>query len=104
MIRYTVLMMNIKQIIKQKRKQILETAAKYGAYNVRLFGSIVRGDATETSDVDFLIQLEPRCKLFDWLHLEEDLESLFRQTRIRSTGRSHESKTRARALKEAVPL
>ena len=43
-------MMDIAQTVKGKRKQILEIAAKYGAYNVRVFGSTVRGSATEASD------------------------------------------------------
>jgi predicted nucleotidyltransferase len=97
-------MMNIEQTVKQKRKQILEIAAKYGAYNVRLFGSTVRGDATETSDVDFLVQLESRCKLFDWLHLEEDLESLLGKRVDVVQEEAMKGKMRERVLKEAIPL
>lgn len=97
-------MMTTEQTVKEKRKQILEIAAKYGAYNVRLFGSTVRGNATETSDIDFLVQLEPRCKLFDWLHLEQDLENLLGKKVDVVQEEAMKGKMLERALKEAIPL
>jgi predicted nucleotidyltransferase len=42
-------------LIKDKRKDILRIAARYGARNVRIFGSIVRGEAREDSDFDFIV-------------------------------------------------
>jgi predicted nucleotidyltransferase len=44
--------------LKDKRNDILRIAARYGARNVRIFGSIVRGEAKEDSDVDFLVDME----------------------------------------------
>lgn len=44
--------MNIEERLKTKREEILETAARYGAYNVRIFGSVARGRADSESDVD----------------------------------------------------
>ncbi len=41
--------------------QILETAAKHGAYNVRVFGSVARGDNTPNSDVDLLVDYDPNA-------------------------------------------
>jgi uncharacterized protein len=43
--------------LRAHRDDILRAAAQYGAYNVRVFGSVARGDATEGSDIDFLVKL-----------------------------------------------
>ncbi len=43
--------MSLDELIKTKREEILRTAAKYGAYNVRVFGSVARGEADEKSDI-----------------------------------------------------
>lgn len=57
--------MGISEIIGDKRKEILSLAAKYGASNVRIFGSVAQGSANENSDVDFLVELESGRSLFD---------------------------------------
>ena len=57
--------MGISEIIGDKRKEILSLAAKYGASNVRVFGSVAQGAANENSDVDFLVELESGRSLFD---------------------------------------
>ena len=49
--------MGIDELLKEKREEILRIAAKHGAYNVRVFGSVARGEAREDSDVDFLIDV-----------------------------------------------
>ena len=46
--------MSLQQILREKRQEILAIAAKHGAYNVRIFGSVARGEADEQSDVDIL--------------------------------------------------
>jgi predicted nucleotidyltransferase len=45
--------------LKEKREDILSTAAKYGAHNVRVFGSLARGEADQQSDIDFLVEMVP---------------------------------------------
>ena len=50
--------MNLSFLIAEKREQILKIAERYGASNVRVFGSVARGDSSATSDVDFLIHLD----------------------------------------------
>ena len=51
--------MNIGAQLQEKREAILATAAsEYGAYNVRVFGSVARGEADSESDVDFLVEME----------------------------------------------
>lgn len=51
--------MEIAEMIKQKREDILRVAAKHGACNVRVFGSVARGEAGPDSDVDFLVDVLP---------------------------------------------
>jgi len=47
------------ELVKEKRADILALAAKHGARNVRVFGSVARGDADEQSDIDVLVQMAP---------------------------------------------
>jgi hypothetical protein len=57
--------MGIEHLLKEKRQEILRIAAKHGARNLRIFGSVARGEAGPDSDVDFLVDLEPGRTLFD---------------------------------------
>ncbi|KAM3096926.1 nucleotidyltransferase family protein [Phormidesmis sp. 146-35] len=59
------LLMNIGAQLHEKREVILVTASKYGAYNVRVFGSVARGEADADSDVDFLVEMEAERSLLD---------------------------------------
>ncbi|MCX6644810.1 MAG: nucleotidyltransferase family protein [bacterium] len=68
--------MNFPDSIKEKRDQILELASMHGAYNVRVFGSVARGEASEDSDLDILVDLKPGHTLFDLGGLLIDLERL----------------------------
>jgi len=65
------------ELLAGKRDQILEIAHRYGARNVRVFGSVARGSARPDSDVDFLVDFEDGRSLFDqaglWLDLREIL-------------------------------
>ncbi len=62
--------------LRKKRKEILSTATRHGAFNVRIFGSVARGDSSDASDVDFLVELEPGRSLLDQVALWQDLEEL----------------------------
>jgi predicted nucleotidyltransferase len=68
--------MNIPGLIQQKRRQVLEIAQRHGARNVRLFGSVARGETTEISDLDLLIEMEPGRTLLDIVAVKQDLEEL----------------------------
>ena len=59
-----------------KKKDILRIAAKHGARNIRIFGSVARGEARSDSDVDFLVDMEPGRTLFDMGGLLMDLRDL----------------------------
>ncbi len=50
--------MSIGELLQEKREEILSLASKHGAFNVRIFGSVVRGEDRPDSDVDFLVELE----------------------------------------------
>lgn len=68
--------MGVKDILESKREDILRIAARYGASNVRVFGSVARGEAGAESDVDLLIDLEPGRSLLDHVALLQDLEDI----------------------------
>lgn len=61
--------------LRHRRNQILAITDKYGAEDVRIFGSVARGDATASSDVDFLVRYRPGTSLMDaaaiWTELQE---------------------------------
>jgi len=67
--------MTLQELRTTKRDEILLIAAKRGARNVRVFGSVARGDDDEQSDIDFLVDLEPDRSLFDLSGLLIDLEA-----------------------------
>jgi predicted nucleotidyltransferase len=62
--------------LNRKRTEILRIAAQHGAGNVRVFGSVARGEAGPAGDVDLLITLEPGRSLLDLIAIKQDLEDL----------------------------
>ena len=92
------------ELLAARRQDILSIAARYGAHNVRVFGSMARGDATMSSDVDFLVDMEPGRSLFDLGGLLIELEVLLGREVDVITERSLRDRIRARVLNEAVPL
>ena len=62
--------------LRHRRSEILDLARQRGAVRVRVFGSVARGDATQASDVDFLVDLESGRGLFDLGGLLMDLQDL----------------------------
>jgi predicted nucleotidyltransferase len=96
--------MGLAELLQQKRQEILKIAAKHGAYNVRIFGSVARGDADEQSDVDLLVELAPGRSLFDLGGVLMDVENLLGCKVDVVTERGLKKRIRERVLKEAVPL
>ena len=96
--------MGLNEILRDKRQEILEIAAKHGAYNVRIFGSVPRGEADEKSDINMLVELEEERSLFDLGGLLMDLERLLGCKVDVVTVRGLRKRIRERVLKEAVPL
>jgi len=90
--------------LKAKRDEILSIADRYGARNVRVFGSAARGQATSTSDVDILVDLEPGRSLLDLGGLLDELQKLLGCSVDVVTPNTLRDHIRQRALQEAVPL
>ena len=96
--------MSLPELLREKRQEILDIAAKHGAYNVRIFGSVARGEADEHSDVDILVELAPGRSLFDLGGVLTDVENLLGCKVDVVTERGLRKRIRERVLQEAVPL
>lgn len=96
-------MMQLDQI-RDQREAILRLAAKHGARNVRIFGSVARGEAGPASDVDVLVDFESGRSLLDLVGFEQDLESLLGCSVDVVTDRGISPYMEARILREAIPL
>ena len=96
--------MHLEQLIKEKRDDILRIAAKHGAYNVRIFGSLARGESGPESDVDVLVDMETGRSLFDLGGLLSELEELLGCRVDVVTERGLRERIRDRVLREAVSL
>jgi predicted nucleotidyltransferase len=86
------------------RDQILAAASRHGATNVRVFGSVARGDADATSDVDFLVDFEPDRSLLDLASLLVELEDLLGRPVDVVTEAGLKARVRRRVLAEAVAV
>ena len=62
--------------IQKRREQILDVAARHGASQIRVFGSVSRGEASPSSDIDLLVHLGDQATLLDQIALKNDLEDL----------------------------
>lgn len=91
-------------MIDLHRKDILRVAAKHGATNVRLFGSVARGDADARSDVDVLVDMEPGRTLLDLGRFLMDLQQLLGRPVDVVTEKGLRSRIRDRVIREAIPL
>lgn len=96
--------MSLDELLKTKREDILRVAADYGAYNVRVFGSVARGEADSESDIDLLVNMEPGRSLLDLGGLLMDLQDLLGCNVDVVTERGLRDRIRERVLKEAIPL
>jgi predicted nucleotidyltransferase len=96
--------MTVSDIVREKRDEILAIARKHGAFNVRVFGSVARGEADEESDIDLLVDLDADRSLFDLGALAVELnESMGRRVDV-VTERGLRERIRDRVVGEAVAL
>ena len=91
-------------LLKEKRGAILDAAKQHGARNVRVFGSVARGDFDEKSDLDLLVEMEPGSSLLDHASLQLDLESLLGCKVDVVSDKGIKARIRDRVLREARPL
>lgn len=90
--------------LETKKEEILRIAQKHGAYNIRIFGSVARGEAHEDSDVDFIIDAGPDTSPWFPGGLLVELEKLLgRKVHILTEDSIHWY-LREKVLREAVPL
>ena len=97
--------MKLKQVLLEKREEILQIAAKHGAHNVRIFGSVARGEDDEKSDIDFLIDYD-LSKISPWFPsgLMQDLQSILGRKVDIVTVEGLKERIRERVLEEAMEL
>jgi predicted nucleotidyltransferase len=96
--------MKLTDLVRERRSDILRVAQQHGASNVRLFGSVARGEADESSDIDLLVDLEPGRSLLDHAALVLELEQLLGWKVDVATERGLRSVLRERVLQDATPL
>jgi uncharacterized protein len=92
------------KILQDKRDEILRIAGAHGARNVRVFGSVSRGEAGTKSDVDLLVKLEPGRSLLDLIAIKQELEDLLGREVDVVTEDAVSPYIREQVLKEAVSL
>lgn len=96
--------MHIQERLQINRDRILSLASKYGAYNVRIFGSVARGEADAASDVDLLVEMEAGRSLLDLGGLLVELQELLGDEVDLVTEKGLRCRIRERVLQEAVSL
>jgi predicted nucleotidyltransferase len=96
--------MGIDERLKAQRDDILRIASHYGARNVRVFGSVARGEAKPDSDVDILVEMQPGRSLMDLGGLLNDLQELLGCPVDVVTEKMLHWYIRDKVLSEAVPL
>ena len=96
--------MGVEEHLKEKREAILRIAAKHGARNVRVFGSVARGQADDRSDIDILVDMEKGRSLLDLAGLWRELNELLGIRVDVVTEKGLRDSIREQVLKEAVPL
>jgi len=96
--------MGIRERVAQKRAEVLGAAARHGARNLRVIGSVARGEARPDSDLDLLVDLDKGRSLLDHAALVIELETLLGCKVDVATEQGLRPRVRDRVLAEAVPL
>ena len=96
--------MRIEDLRNKDREEILKIAAKHGARNVRIFGSVAGGEADSKSDLDMLVEFLPGATLLSHSAMIRELESLLKVKVDVVRDRGLRERIRDRVLSEAVPL
>lgn len=96
--------MDARQILQEKRDEILNIAAQHGAHNIRLFGSTARGENGPDSDVDLLVDTGPTTSSWFPAGLILDLERILGRRVEIVTAKGLNPYLRDQVLREAIPL
>jgi predicted nucleotidyltransferase len=70
------LKMNLSELLSLKKEEIQRIARQHGTRNLRVFGSVAKGEDTEASDLDLLVEMKPERSLLDLVAIKQDLEDL----------------------------
>lgn len=93
-----------RQTLRTRRSEIIGIAKRYGASDIRIFGSVARGDSTESSDLDLIVRFESNRTLFDHGGLLMDLQDLLGVKVDIIDEEGMRPRFREHAMKEAVAL
>ena len=96
--------MDLNDLLKSRREEIISIAARHGARNVRVFGSVARGEDDDKSDIDLLVEFESGRSLLDHAGLWLELQDLLGCKVDVVSERGIKPRIRERVLREAVPL
>jgi len=97
-------MVSLQELRLERRAAIIDLARRHGARNIRVYGSVARGQANDGSDLDLLVEWEPDRSLLDLVGLKQDLEDLLGVTVDIGSERGLHWFIRDEVLREAVPL
>jgi uncharacterized protein len=92
------------QAVRERRNEILSIAEKYGMKDIEIFGSVIRGEAKEKSDIDFLVNLDSGRSLLDLAGFAEEVEELLGYKIDVALKNSLKERIKDNILKEAVKL
>lgn len=90
--------------LRARGREIRSLAERRGVRNIRVFGSVARGDADERSDLDLLIDYGPETDLFDLAGFALDVEEMLGVYTQVATVQGLKPRMRDRVLQEAVAL
>lgn len=96
--------MDMREVLENKRIEILQIASSHGARNVRIFGSVARGEDGDSSDVDFLVEFEPGTSLLQHGAMIAELEDLLGRKVDVAPEKTLKEHLRSKILREAIPL
>jgi uncharacterized protein len=96
--------MTLQDFVRAHRDDILCAAARHGARNVRVFGSVARGQSDDESDIDLLVDFEPGRSLMDQAALILELEAVLGRKVDVASARGLRARVRERVRREAAPL
>ncbi len=91
-------------LLQQLKPEILAIATRYGAGNLRVFGSVARGEDTETSDIDFLVSMAQGRSLYDLIGFQQEIETMLGRKADVLTENALNRYLKDQILSEALPL
>ena len=96
--------MTIKELLRERRKEIEKVAAKHGAFDIRVFGSVVRGEEKSDSDIDLLVKTGEKTSPWFPGGLVADLEEMLGHGVEVVTENGLNPLIREQVMKEAIPI